>query len=45
MTFTERKKCNECKRTGVIGFSLFLKANPAQNIEEECLNCGWRDED
>jgi hypothetical protein len=45
MTYTERKTCNECRAAGGGLYSLFLKANPAQNIEEECLNCGWRDED
>jgi RNase P subunit RPR2 len=45
MTLTERKFCDECKRAGVTGFSLFLKKNQALGLEEECLFCGWRDEE
>jgi hypothetical protein len=45
MALTGRKTCNECRAAGGGLFSLFLKANPAENIEEECLNCGWRDEE
>jgi hypothetical protein len=40
MTLTERKRCDKCKSTGVTGYSLFLKENPALEIEEECLSCG-----
>jgi hypothetical protein len=43
MTLSERKPCNECKLVGQ-AISLFLKADPANNAEEECLSCGWRDE-
>jgi hypothetical protein len=46
MTLTERKRCPKCKLAGGPGFSLFLKKNLAQGIEEElCLTCGWRDEE
>jgi RNase P subunit RPR2 len=44
MTLTERKICDKCKSAGVTGFSLFLKENLAEGIQEECcLTCGWRD--
>ena len=45
MSLTEKKCCNKCKSAGVTGFSLFLKEDPALELEEECLSCGWRDEE
>jgi hypothetical protein len=40
MTYTERKYCDKCQDTAV-----FLKENEEENLEEECLSCGWRDEE
>jgi hypothetical protein len=37
LTYTERKYCNECQETTV-----HLKENEAEEIEEECLPCGWK---
>lgn len=37
MTLTERKHCDTCQQETV-----HLKENPTENLEEECLPCGWR---
>jgi len=44
MTLTEKKRCPKCKLAGQ-SISLFLKADPIENIAEECLSCSWRDEE
>ena len=40
MALTERKHCDICQQE-----TIHLKENPAENLVEECLPCGWYDID